>query len=106
MGQRLQSLRQAANMSQPDLARAANVPLATLRNWEQDRRVMRLDVAARVAKALGVTLDELAAARPGVEEEWEQAEQPVEKPEAPPAPEAAKGEVPVKKPAKKKGDAK
>ena len=60
MGQRLQRLRQAANMSQPALAKAANVPLATLRNWEQDRRIMRLDVAARIAKALGVTLDELA----------------------------------------------
>ena len=62
MGTRLQRLRQAANMSQPDLAKAASVPVATLRNWEQDRRVMRLDVAARVAKALGVSLDVLAEA--------------------------------------------
>jgi transcriptional regulator with XRE-family HTH domain len=46
-------------MSQPALAAAARVPVATLRNWEQDRREPKLYTAARVAEALGVSLDEL-----------------------------------------------
>ena len=66
MGNRIQRLRLAANMSQSDLARVAEVPIGTLRNYEQDRRVPHLDIAARLAQALSVTLDELAgiASRP------------------------------------------
>lgn len=60
MGERLQRLRLAANLSQAELAKRAKVPIGTLRNWEQDRRVPRLDTAALVARALGVTIDELA----------------------------------------------
>jgi transcriptional regulator with XRE-family HTH domain len=60
MGRRLQQLRQKAGMSQPELAAAAHVPLSTLRNWEQGRRMPLLDTAARVAQALGVSLDEFA----------------------------------------------
>jgi transcriptional regulator with XRE-family HTH domain len=60
MGERLQRLRQAAGLSQPQLAEAAGVPVGTLRNWEQGRRVPLLDTAACVAGALGVSLDELA----------------------------------------------
>lgn len=49
-------------MSQPQLAAEAGVPVASLRNWEQGRgrHPPYLDVAARLAQALGVTLDELA----------------------------------------------
>lgn len=60
MGQRLQRLRQAAGLSQPQLAAKAGVPLPSLRNWEQDKRTPNLDAAAKVAKAIGCTLDELA----------------------------------------------
>jgi transcriptional regulator with XRE-family HTH domain len=60
MGEHIQRARQAAGLSQPQLAKAAGVPLGTLRNWEQGRRVPLLDTAARVAAALGCTLDELA----------------------------------------------
>jgi transcriptional regulator with XRE-family HTH domain len=59
-GQRLQRLRQAAGLSQSQLATAADVPIGTLRNWEQDRRAPLLDTAARVSQAIGVSLDELA----------------------------------------------
>lgn len=59
-GQRLQDLRQAANVSQPQLATAAGIPLGTLRNLEQGRRVPRLDTAQALARALGITLDALA----------------------------------------------
>jgi transcriptional regulator with XRE-family HTH domain len=60
MGQRLQRLRQAAGMSQSQLAARAGVPLPSLRNWEQDKRTPSLDAAAKVAKAIGCTLEELA----------------------------------------------
>ena len=64
MGERLQRLRLAANLSQAELARRAKVPIGTLRNWEQDRRVPLLDTAVRVAQALGVSLDVLAGLGP------------------------------------------
>jgi transcriptional regulator with XRE-family HTH domain len=60
MGQRLRRLREAKELSQPALARLAGVPLGTLRNWEQDRRVPRLDAAVILARVLEVTLDYLA----------------------------------------------
>jgi transcriptional regulator with XRE-family HTH domain len=60
MGKRFQKLRQAAGLSQSQLARAANVPVASLRQWEQGRRTPLLDAAARVAEALDVSLDDLA----------------------------------------------
>ncbi len=59
MGTRLQRLRQAAGMSQPQLAVKAGVPLQSLRNWEHDRREPLVGAAARLAKAMGVSLDEL-----------------------------------------------
>jgi transcriptional regulator with XRE-family HTH domain len=58
-GQRLQRLRQEAGLSQPQLANAAEIPLGTLRNLEQDRRVPRLDTADALARAIGVSLDTL-----------------------------------------------
>ena len=60
MGEKVQRLRSAAGLSQAQLAAAAGVPLGTLRNWEQDRRIPLLDTAARVARALAVSLDQLA----------------------------------------------
>jgi transcriptional regulator with XRE-family HTH domain len=40
------------------------VPIGSLRNWEHGRRTPLLDAAARIAQALGVTLDELAGLGP------------------------------------------
>ncbi len=60
MGQRFKRLREQARFSQSELAAATGIPAGTIKNWEQDRRVPRLDHAARVARALGVTIDELA----------------------------------------------
>jgi transcriptional regulator with XRE-family HTH domain len=62
-------LRRAAGLSQAALAQAAGVPAASLRNWEQDRRVPALDAAARVARALGVRLDDLAGGPGGEADE-------------------------------------
>jgi transcriptional regulator with XRE-family HTH domain len=52
-------LREGLGVSQPQLALASGVPVGTLRGWEQDRRVPRLDTAVAVARALGLTLDEV-----------------------------------------------
>ena len=60
MGIRLKMLRHRAGLSQTQLARAADVPVSTLRNWEYGLRTPLLDAAARIAQALSVSLDELA----------------------------------------------
>ena len=60
MGERLQQLRHDAGLSQSELANAAGVPVASLKNWEQGRRLPQFDAAWRLAKALRITLDELA----------------------------------------------
>ncbi|MBV9126336.1 MAG: helix-turn-helix transcriptional regulator [Planctomycetes bacterium] len=64
LGERLQRQREAAGLSQSALARAAGVPIGTLRNWEQDRRVPRFDTAWRVARALDIPLEDLAPEAP------------------------------------------
>jgi transcriptional regulator with XRE-family HTH domain len=64
MGQRLQRLRKAAGLSQSELGKAADIPVGSLRNWEQDRRTPLLDTAGKVARALGVTVDELITEPP------------------------------------------
>jgi transcriptional regulator with XRE-family HTH domain len=60
MGKRFKRLREAAGMSQSALAKACGIPLRSYQQWEQGRRTPLLDAAARVAVALGCTLDELA----------------------------------------------
>jgi transcriptional regulator with XRE-family HTH domain len=58
-GQRLKRLRQAAGLSQAKLARAAGVPHGSLRNWEYDLREPLVSTAAKLARALGITVDAL-----------------------------------------------
>jgi putative transcriptional regulator len=60
MGKRFKAMREAAGFSQSQLAKAAEVPVGSLRQWEQGRRTPLLDAAARIAEALNVSLDELA----------------------------------------------
>jgi transcriptional regulator with XRE-family HTH domain len=60
IGQKLHRLRLAAGFTQMQLAEAAGVPLSTLQGWEIDRREPGLRAAARLAKALGVSIEELA----------------------------------------------
>jgi DNA-binding XRE family transcriptional regulator len=64
MGKRFKRLREAAGMSQSALAKACGIPLRSYQQWEQGRRTPLLDAAARVAQALGVSLDELAGIEP------------------------------------------
>jgi transcriptional regulator with XRE-family HTH domain len=60
LAMRLKRLRERAGLSQPQLAQRAGVPLSTLRGWEQGRREPSLGAAAKLARAMGITLDELA----------------------------------------------
>jgi transcriptional regulator with XRE-family HTH domain len=60
MGERLKRLRKAAGLSQPGLAEAAGIPLGTLRQWEQNKRLPSWEGAIALADGLGCSLDELA----------------------------------------------
>ena len=59
-GKLLQDLRREAGLSQTELASRSGLSIDTLRNWEQDRSLPRLDAATKLAQALGVSLDRLA----------------------------------------------
>jgi transcriptional regulator with XRE-family HTH domain len=61
LGQRLRRLRQAASLTQEELAQKAMVPVWSLRNWEHDHRLPGLVAAYKLAKALGVPMEELAS---------------------------------------------
>ena len=60
-GQRVARLRAAAELTQEGLAEKAGLPVPSLRNYEHDHRRPRADAALRLARALGVTLEELLA---------------------------------------------
>ncbi len=64
IGKQLQRVREEKGVSQAKLAKAAGIPVGTLRNLEQGRRVPRLDTAIKLAEALGVSLDELTTEAP------------------------------------------
>lgn len=58
-GQRVSRLRMAADLTQEELAKKAELPVGSLRNYEYDHRRPRADAALRLARALGVTVEEL-----------------------------------------------
>ena len=58
-GQRVARLRVAAGLTQEQLATKAELPAGSLRNYEYDHRRPRADAAVRLARALGVTAEEL-----------------------------------------------
>jgi transcriptional regulator with XRE-family HTH domain len=60
LGQRLQRLRLAAGLTQEGLAQRAGVPVWSLRNWEHDHRLPGLVPVYKLAKALGVPMEQLA----------------------------------------------
>jgi transcriptional regulator with XRE-family HTH domain len=64
VGVRIGELRRGAGMSQSQLARAAGVSFRSLQNWEQGHRPVALEAAAKLAQALGVSLDVLAGLVP------------------------------------------
>jgi transcriptional regulator with XRE-family HTH domain len=60
-------LRIAAGLTQRHLADAAGVPMSSLQNWEIDRREPGFRAAVRLAKALGVSVEDLADTVPVAE---------------------------------------
>ncbi len=60
LGQRLRATRRAQGLSQVRLASEAQVSQGYLSQLEQDLREPTLSIAARLAMALGMSLDELA----------------------------------------------
>jgi transcriptional regulator with XRE-family HTH domain len=60
-GEVLRRLRQEAGLSQAGLAGAAGIHLRQIHRYESGEQQPALDVAQRLAAALGVTLDELAS---------------------------------------------
>ena len=61
LGQRMRAAREALGRSQVDVAAAARISQGYLSQLEQDEREPTLSVAARLAEALQLSLDELAA---------------------------------------------
>jgi transcriptional regulator with XRE-family HTH domain len=56
----LRGLRDGRGMTQDELAAKSGVPVSTIRNYEQGQRLPTFAGAAKLAAALGVSLDELA----------------------------------------------
>jgi transcriptional regulator with XRE-family HTH domain len=64
MGERVLAFRKRAGLTQEQLARKADVTLDAVRNWEKGRRTPGLDMAVKLALALGVTVGQLAGTEP------------------------------------------
>lgn len=58
-GIRLAELRQAAGLSQYELARYVGVPQANIAFWERSEKPPRSEVLPKMAEALGVTVEDL-----------------------------------------------
>ena len=61
----LKHFRRERGLSQPGLADASGVPVGTIRDYEQGKRGPLLENAAKLAVALGVSLDALAGLADG-----------------------------------------
>lgn len=59
--EKIRSLRKALNLTQDELAIKSNTCRATFANYENGKRIPPVDVAARIAKALNVSMDYLFA---------------------------------------------
>jgi transcriptional regulator with XRE-family HTH domain len=58
----VKELRERAGYSQSELAEKLGVDVAAVKNWDGKRRRPRFETLVDLAKALGVTLEELTAA--------------------------------------------
>ena len=60
--QTLKSLRESANLTQPELSRRINVGIRIISDWESGKKVPRFDNAIALAGELGISLKVLAKA--------------------------------------------
>jgi transcriptional regulator with XRE-family HTH domain len=65
-GARLAALRKAAGLSQGELARALGVPQSSIGYWETASKPPRSDILPKLAKLLGVRVEELLGTSPVV----------------------------------------
>ena len=63
LGEKISSLRGAANMSQGDLAEKLNVSRQSISKWETDASVPELDKLIRMSEFFEISLDELVYGR-------------------------------------------
>jgi transcriptional regulator with XRE-family HTH domain len=56
----LKSLRERANLTQPELSRRMNVGIRIIGDWERGESIPRFDRAVALARELGVSLKVLA----------------------------------------------
>jgi transcriptional regulator with XRE-family HTH domain len=59
-GEVLRKLREAAGLTQEQLADKAGVPIGSIRNYEQGQRLPGLVAGIRLAKVIGVSVDAFA----------------------------------------------
>ncbi len=85
----LKALRAAADLSQPQLAERASVPVSTIRQFEQGRREPTYATLVKLAQGLGVSL---AA--------FDRVEEPAPEPPAPKKPRKAPPAEPKPRPRK------
>src|SRR5262245_55679512 len=65
--EKLKELRQARGLTQPALAAATGIPVATIRDYEQGKRDPLFSNAQKLARGLGVSLDVFPSpAEPGL----------------------------------------
>ena len=62
IGKNLQRLRKQKNLTQESLAEAVGVARQTIAKWEAEESVPDLDLAGKLASALGISLDDLVNA--------------------------------------------
>jgi len=58
-GVRLRELREKCGLSQSGLAERVGISIDSIQNWEQGRTRPRIEALAKLARALGVTVDEV-----------------------------------------------
>jgi len=59
IGERIKQLRKDRNMNQIDLAEKTGISRVSIGFYERNERLPSVDLAARIAKALGVSLDDI-----------------------------------------------
>ncbi len=60
-GEQLKTLREEAKMTQSDLATQSGLSIDSLRKWEQNKMLPKIDSVVRLAKALGAPLESLVS---------------------------------------------